>query len=87
VKTSQRTRAEIDRTAIADYLNRLEREQFMAAYVKSAMKRDPKEVLEMVEDYLPLENEALALNESGGRARRLAAWESHTKPKQRKRTR
>jgi hypothetical protein len=30
----------------------------------------------MAEEFLPLENEALALAESGGRSRVLAAWES-----------
>ncbi len=77
-KVSKRAKAEIARTAIADYLKKQERERFMAAYVKSAVGRDPTEALEMAEEFLPLENEALALNESGGRSRVLAAWESRS---------
>lgn len=86
-KVSKRAKSEIARTAIADYLEKQERERFMAAYVKSAVGRDPTEALEMAEEFLALENEALALSESGGRSCRLAAWKSHTKPKKRKRSR
>ncbi len=75
-KASKRAKSEIARTAIADYLQKQERERFMAAYVRSAMLRDPAEALAMAEEFLPLENEALALAESGGRSRVLAAWES-----------
>ncbi len=75
-KASKRAKSEIARTAIADYLKKQERERYMAAYIKSAIARDPKEALEMAEEFLPLENEALALAESGGRSRVLAAWES-----------
>lgn len=86
-KLSKRAKAEIARTAIADYLGKQARDRFIAEYVKSAMDRDPTEALEMAEEFLPLENEALALSESGGRSRRLAAWKSYTKPKKRKRSR
>lgn len=75
-KASQRAKSEIARTAIADYLKNQERERFMAAYVRSIATRDPAEALAMAEEFLPLENEALALAESGGRSRVLTAWES-----------
>ena len=75
-RASKRAKSEIARTAIADYLRRQERERFMADYVRSAMRRDPAEALAMAEEFLPLENEALALAESGGRSRVLAAWAS-----------
>lgn len=75
-KASQRAKSEIARTAIADYLKKQERERFMTAYVRSIASRDPSEALAMAEEFLPLENEALALAESGGRSRVLAAWES-----------
>ena len=79
-KASKRAKSEIARTAIADYLKQQERERFMAAYVRSAHARDPAEALAMAEEFLPLENEALALAESGGRSRVLAAWEGQTLP-------
>jgi predicted DNA-binding protein len=75
-KASKRAKSEIARTAIADYLKKQERERFMAAYIRSIASRDPAEALAMAEEFLPLENEALALAESGGRSRVLAAWES-----------
>ncbi len=77
-KVSKRAKSEIARTAIADYLKKEERERFIAEYVKSAMDRDPTEALEMAEEFLPLENEALALNESGRKTK--------PKPKQRRTT-
>ncbi|GEM_PF-868546 len=75
-KSSKRAKSEIARTAIADYLKKQERERFMAAYVRSIASRDPAEALAMAEEFLPLENEALALAESGGRSKVLAAWET-----------
>lgn len=75
-KASQRAKSEIARTAIADYLKRQERQRFMAAYVRSIVSRDPAEALAVAEEFLPLENEALALAESDGRSRILAAREN-----------
>lgn len=74
-KLSKRAKAEIARTAIADYLRKQERERFMAAYIRSIANRDPAESLAIAEEFLPLENEALALAESGGRSKVLAAWD------------
>lgn len=75
-KASKRAKSEIARTAIADYLKKQERERFMAAYVRSITSRDPAEARAMAAEFLPLENEALALAESGGRSRILAAREN-----------
>ncbi len=72
---SRRGRSEVARAAIAEYLARREREEFVADYVRSAMGEDRAEVLARAEEFLPLENEALALAESGGRSRILAARE------------
>jgi metal-responsive CopG/Arc/MetJ family transcriptional regulator len=60
------SRSELARKAIADYLERRERERFMeelvaearAAYADEAIR---KEAVEMAEDFLPLDNEALDL--------------------------
>jgi metal-responsive CopG/Arc/MetJ family transcriptional regulator len=59
-----RPRSEVVRTALAEYLLRRERERFMAEYVAEARAAyaDPqiaREALEIAEDFLPLENEAL----------------------------
>ncbi len=75
VARTGRGRSEIARTAIVEYLARQEREQFIAEYVRSAMGEDRAEVLARAEEFLPLENEALALAESGGKSRVLAARE------------
>ena len=75
-KASKRAKSEIARTAIADYLKKQQRERFIAEYVRSAMAEDRKEVLARAEEFLPIENEALALAESGGKSRVLAAWEN-----------
>lgn len=77
-KTSRRTKADIARAAITDYLERRDRERFMSAYVRSIANRDQAESLAIAEEFLPLENEALALAESGGRSKVLAARDDHT---------
>jgi metal-responsive CopG/Arc/MetJ family transcriptional regulator len=64
VKLDGRVRSEVVRTALAEYLLRRERERFMAEYVAEtrAAYQDPaiqREALEIAEDFLPLENEAL----------------------------
>ena len=61
-------RSEVVRIAIADYLARRERERFMAelvaeagaAYANEAVR---KEAVEMAEEFLPLDNEALDIAE------------------------
>ena len=64
VKLDGRARSEVVRTALAEYLLRRERERFMAQFVAEtrAAYQDPeihREALEIAEDFLPLENEAL----------------------------
>jgi len=75
-RTSKRAKSEIARTAIADYLQRQERERFMADYVRTAMREGREDLVALAEEALPLDNEALALTESGGKSRVLAARES-----------
>jgi len=75
VTRTRKARSEIVRTAIVEYLARQEREQFIADYVRSAMGEDRDEVLARAEEFLPLEKKALALAESAGRSRVLAARE------------
>ena len=67
-RLSSRPRSEIARDAIADYLVRLERERFLANLEAAArnLALDPEsnhEALSIAEQFLPLDNEALALAE------------------------
>jgi len=57
-------RSEVAREAIDDYLRRRERERFMAEIVEAArhLKGDP-ETLRLVEEWLPIDNEAMELAE------------------------
>ena len=56
---AQRPKSEIARDAIVDYLQRLERDRFIADIARAARARDGTEVLASAEEALPLDNEAL----------------------------
>jgi predicted transcriptional regulator len=63
---AQRTRrgkSEIARVAIIHYLERQERERFLADIARAARVRRPEETLELAEEALPLDNEALQVSE------------------------
>ena len=65
---ASRPRSEVVRDAIAFYLDRLERERFLASMESAAraLASDPNtrsEALQTATDFLPLDNEALALGE------------------------
>jgi predicted transcriptional regulator len=67
-RLTSRPRSEVARDAIADYLARVERERFLASLEAAARKlaSDPEtsgEARTIAEQFLPLENEALALGE------------------------
>jgi predicted transcriptional regulator len=67
-KLSDRPRSELLRDALAEYLARRERERFMAEVVRAAkaLAEDPaarREALEVAEEFLPLDNEALDIAE------------------------
>lgn len=62
-------RSEIARTAIEEFLNKRERERFMATFVNEARAAYAtpelrREALELAEEALPVDNEALALAET-----------------------
>lgn len=62
---SQRARSEVARDAIMEYLARRERERFLDAIARAA--RAPGEnPVTAAEESLPLDNEALAINEAQG---------------------
>lgn len=56
-----RPKSEIAREAIVDYLERLERERFLAAIARASSARDNDEAITTAEEALPFDNEALAL--------------------------
>lgn len=65
-------RSAIARTAIAEFLERRERQRYLAAFVAEARAAyaDPKirkEALNLAEEALPLDNEGLRVAESRGR--------------------
>jgi predicted transcriptional regulator len=71
-------RSEIARAAIAEFLDRREKERFIAAFVKEAraaysIDELRQEALAIGEEALPLDNEALALAETVPPATRLKA--------------
>jgi predicted DNA-binding protein len=61
---TQRPKSEIARDAIIDYLERTERDRFLAEIARAARARDGREVVAGVEEALPLDNEALDIAEA-----------------------
>lgn len=67
-RLADKTRSELARDVLAEYVKRRERERFMAELVAEAKAAyaDPeirREALEIAEDFLPLDNEALDIAE------------------------
>jgi predicted DNA-binding protein len=60
---TQRPKSEIVRDAIVDYLQRLERDRFLADIARAARARGAPDTLDAIEEALPLDNEALDLVE------------------------
>ena len=58
---TQRPKSEIARDAIVDYLQRLERDRFLADIARAARARGAPDALHAIEEALPLDNEALDL--------------------------
>lgn len=61
VERSQRGKSELVRDAIIDYLDRQERERFLAEIARAARSRGDEEAIALAEEALPLDNEALEL--------------------------
>lgn len=60
---AQRPKSEIARDAIVDYLERLERERFLADIARAARARGDGEALELADEALPTDNESLEIAE------------------------
>jgi predicted transcriptional regulator len=59
----QRPKSEIAREAIVDYLQRIERERFVAEIARAASARDADAALMNADAALPIDNEALEIGE------------------------
>lgn len=85
-RLSSRLRSEVARDAISDYLARLERERFLASLEAAArnLASDPessREALSVAEQFLPFDNEALALGEPVSKYRVSPAAKTRKKGK------
>lgn len=60
---AQRPKSEIARDAIVDYLERVERERFLAEIARAARARGDDEALDAAQEALPTDNEALRIVE------------------------
>jgi predicted transcriptional regulator len=60
---TQRAKSEIARDAIAEYLKRQERDRFLAEIARAARASSESEALELADEALPLDNEALEQTE------------------------
>ena len=56
---TQRAKSEIARDAIAQYLQRQERDRFLAEIARAARARGDSDALDLATEALPLDNEAL----------------------------
>lgn len=63
---SERSKSELARDAIVDYLERLERERFLGEIARAARARGDDEALAAAHEALVTDNEALVLSESVG---------------------
>lgn len=64
-QSSDRAKSEIVRDAIVEFLARQDRERFHAAIVRAAHARGDEEAIALAGEFLPVDNEALALAETG----------------------
>jgi predicted transcriptional regulator len=79
---TQRAKSEIARDAIAEYLKRQERDRFLAEIARAARASGESEALELADEALPLDNEALEQTE-----RRSGVSEPRAKYKTRRKKR
>jgi predicted transcriptional regulator len=76
---SQRSKSELAREAIVDYLARTERDRFLTEIARAARSRGEGEALAAAEEALPLDNEALAIAEEPGVRERRAVYRARKK--------
>lgn len=61
-KRTRRGKSEIARIAIIDYLERQQRERFLAEIARAARARGKDEAITLAEEALPFDNEALRVS-------------------------
>lgn len=79
-----RARSEIARDAIADYLARQERDRFLAQIAQAARARGADDAIEMAEEALPFDNEALELVEGPRASEPKAAYRTRKRKAKRR---
>ena len=76
-----RTKSELARDAIVDYLERIERGRFLSEIARAARARGEDEALATADDSLITDNEALLLGEGLGVRERKASYRTRRKRK------
>jgi predicted DNA-binding protein len=82
VARTGRARSDIVRDAVASYLSGQERDRFLQEIARAAKARGPAEALELAEEALPFDNEALGLSDALAVHEEAGAW--RIKPKKRR---
>ena len=80
----ERSKSELARDAIVDYLERIERDRFLGEIARAARARGDDEALTAAHEALATDNEALTLSESVGVGERKATYGVKRKRKPRR---
>lgn len=83
----RRPKSEVARKAIVDYLERMERERFLAEIARAARSRGDEEALAAAEESLSLDNEALSIAEGSAVREPSATYRKRNKKKKKKKKR
>lgn len=75
-EATNRSKSEVARDAIVEYVARRERERFLAEIARAARARGDEEALEIADEALPTDNEALAIAEGLVAAKPKAGYRS-----------
>jgi predicted transcriptional regulator len=81
---AQRPKSEIARDAIVDYLQRTERERFLAEIARAARSRGDTEAQAAAAEALPLDSEALSIAEGLGVQEPKAKYRTRKKRKKKR---
>jgi predicted transcriptional regulator len=80
----ERSKSELARDAIVDYLERIERDRFLGEIARAARARGDDEALTVAQEALATDNEALTMTESLGIGERKAPYRAKRKRKPRR---
>lgn len=79
-----RPKSDIAREAIIEYLDRVERERFLAEIARAARSGEDDEPLAAAEEALPLDNEALSITEGSSVRETAPRYRKRRKKKNKK---